>query len=168
MQIKNNTLSYGKGVENGNQFGDAYLFERTGTWDISKDNGVDNEISLSIPNYDSKIFMYNESSSRLSASMKFTALRVANYDYYPKFGIKITSINGNGIAFFVDAWGDSVNMFGYQLGYVTYTNDINNDDYTFIDAFVGESSISYLAGNYIQLGIIREDDNYKFIALEDI
>ena len=59
-------------------------------------------------------------------------------------------------------------MFGYQLGYVTYTNDINNDDYTFIDAFVGESSISYLAGNYIQLGIIREDDNYKFICNDEV
>lgn len=168
MEINNNILSFGKHVKNGNQFGDAYLFERNGTWDLSKDNGIDNEVILTYPNSDSKIFMYNNDSSKLSVDMKFTALSVANYDYYPKFGIKITSVNGNAVAFYVDAWGDGINMYGCQLGYVTYTNDINNADYTLIDAFVGTNSVAYQNNNYIKLGIIRDNDYYKFTCNDEV
>lgn len=169
MQLNNNILSSSPYLIDGKEFGEAYLFNRTGTWDLSKDNGEDKKIILTKPNYDSKIYLYNESSSALSVEMEFTATKVVNYDYFPKFGIKVTSINGNGIAFYVDAWGNGMYMFGRQLGYVTYTGDINNNNYTLIEnAFVGDKPEAYQNGNTIKLGITRNQDVYEFYCNEQL
>ena len=99
--------------------------------------------------------------------MEITATEVNNNDWWPKFGIKLTTENGSGIFYYVDAWGNGSAMYGINIGYVTYTAGVLNYDWVDLGAALSNSE-EYQNNNSVKMAVLREIDVYKLYINDNL
>ena len=158
--IANNNLDENNYVMNSNFFGNVSNLRMTEGWDLSNDTGDNPNVTITSGNALNTLYAYKNNSNKLSFSASITANSVINFDLYPKFGIILVDDEFNGIFYYVDAAGNGSSMEGVDLGYCLVTGGVFSD-YVSFNYSVG-SPVAYQYGNYIKLGIDRNEDLYTF------
>ena len=162
MSLENGQLLASKYTQYGQSFGNAGNLIAKDVWCLDYDNGTtDSFIYMTSSTPDNEIYLYKSNDINLYVEMDLTATEVHNNDLWPKFGIKMTTEDGSGLFFYVDAWGNGSSMYGVNLGYVTYKTGALNYDWTDLGPFLTNAN-EYQNASSVKLAILREVDVYKF------
>ncbi len=157
--ISGRNLMTNRNVLNGSFFGSASNLKVTKGWDLSVD---DEYIVVSNGRALNTVYAHQKSDNTLRFAASITALNVINYDLYPKFGIILADEENNGVFYYVDSNGSGYTLSGTTLGYCKVTGGVFSD-YVSLGYNVGSDSSVYTNGNYISLGIDRQEDEYSFL-----
>lgn len=159
MTVANGVLYAGDYAAHGAVLGNGGPFKASGGWNLADDDGSENGVAYMSECYpENQLYFRDVCSTDVYVEAKFTIDGVYNNDRYPKFGYKITTRNNNGFFYYVDAAVVGGVPVGVNLGYSTFTNGAYNGDWTMLADTVGASSLVYLEGNYIKLGLRRRGD----------
>lgn len=160
MRLRDGKLVQSDYSQYGCFWGDGGIMKAKTVWSLEHDDGTQNAyIYMTSNESDNDIYMYRSSANRLYAEAEIGALAVYNGEMWGKFGLKLTSRDGNGLFFYVDAFGNGAQMSGVGLGYVTFTNGEYNNDWTVLD-YTLASPEAYQGGNTVNLAIDRAGDEY--------
>lgn len=161
MSLENGAFVKSSYVQYGLTFGDGGSLSAKDVWCLDYDDGSDSAYVYMQSNQpDNDLYLYRSNDINLYVEMNITATKVHNNDFWPKFGIKLTTEEQSGLFFYVDANGNGSAMYGVNLGYVTFKNGALNNDWTDLGPYLN-SSLQYQNANSVKLAILREVDTYK-------
>jgi lysophospholipase L1-like esterase len=156
-----NTFEKNKYLQLGYNFGNAGYLKATDVWNVDNDNETENaNISMNSVSGDNNIYMYRTGAANLYAYAKINAVSVQNGEKWGKFGLTVTTEDGNGFMFYVDASGNGTTMTGTGLGYVSKVNNAWAGNWTGLAGNTG----SYQGTDYIELAVYRQGSVFVLYA----
>ena len=168
MKLVNGELVGSENAQYGFSFGDAGSLVAEDVWCLDYDDGMrDSYIYMTDNQGINELYLYKSNDLNMYVEMEITATEVNNNDWWPKFGIKLTTENGSGIFYYVDAWGNGSAMYGINIGYVTYTAGVLNYDWVDLGAALSNSE-EYQNNNSVKMAVLREIDVYKLYINDNL
>lgn len=155
-------------IRNGEYFGATGVLKEAGVWDLSKDTQTQKRVSLYANEADNRLYIKEPLGSQLYFETEISASTVHNGEMWGKFGIRLSTDAGNGIFYYVDAFGGGQNMLGTALGWVDFNAAQFRTYQTIAGKTVGASSAVYQNGQTVKLAVYRQKDKIVLLCNDEI